>query len=187
MHVIDAVDVQTLDVGGRTFDGAAGSDAYDFDAAFRPLFLRAMRLAYRMLGDAAAAEDVAADAMVIAYARWDRVRELPHRDAWTLRVAGNLALKAARAASRRRALEEPSATIDQDPVLRIALVEALRSLPRRQRDVVVLRYLAGLNEPEVAAALGLSLGTVKTHARRALASLRSSLVDLREEFGHEDA
>jgi RNA polymerase sigma-70 factor (sigma-E family) len=187
MHVIEAVDVQTLDMGGRTFDVAAGTGADDFDEAFRPLFLRGMRLAYRMLGDAAAAEDVAADAMVIAYARWDRVRGLSHRDAWILRVVGNLALKAARSARRQRVFEEPSATPDQDPVLRIALVEALRALPRRQRDVVVLRYLAGLSEPEVAAALGVSLGTVKTHARRALASLRTSLVDIREEFGHADA
>jgi RNA polymerase sigma factor (sigma-70 family) len=60
-------------------------------------------------------------------------------------------------------------------VVRQTLVAALRLLPKRQREVVVLRYLVGLSEAEVAVALGLSLGTVKTHLRRGLARLRTTL------------
>jgi RNA polymerase sigma-70 factor (ECF subfamily) len=52
---------------------------------------------------------------------------------------------------------------------------ALRALPERQREVIVLRHLAGLSEPEVAEYLGISLGSVKTHMRRAKESLRGRL------------
>jgi RNA polymerase sigma factor (sigma-70 family) len=55
------------------------------------------------------------------------------------------------------------------------LVELLQALPKRQREVVALRYLADLSEAEVAAALGCSVGTVKQHASRGLASMRATL------------
>lgn len=157
-------------------------DGLDFELAFQDLFMRAMRLAYRMLGDAATAEDVAADTMVIAYARWDRVAALPHREGWILRTAAHLAIKA----SRKRPVElqhDATFTFEEDSAIRVALLQAMQKLSRRQRDVVVLRYLAGLSEPEVAASLGISLGSVKTHARRGLAALRKKLDDRTEGFG----
>ena len=58
---------------------------------------------------------------------------------------------------------------------RAELVEVLRSLSRRQREVVALRYLADLPEADVARALGCSIGTVKQHASRGLAALRVAL------------
>ena len=58
---------------------------------------------------------------------------------------------------------------------RVALASALAALPRRQRAVISLRYLSGMTEQEVAHVLGLSLGTVKTHARRGTESLRARL------------
>jgi RNA polymerase sigma factor (sigma-70 family) len=57
---------------------------------------------------------------------------------------------------------------------RIDLQRLLAQLPKRQRDVVVLRYLADLSEADVAAELGISIGTVKSHSHRALRSLRTS-------------
>jgi RNA polymerase sigma factor (sigma-70 family) len=57
-------------------------------------------------------------------------------------------------------------------VRRLALVAGLRRLSRRQREVLVLRYAVGLKEAEVAPILGLSPGTVSTHARRGFAALR---------------
>jgi len=60
-------------------------------------------------------------------------------------------------------------------VLRVALVHALRRLSSRQRDAIVLRYLADLPEHEVALALGISDGSVKTHLHRGLARLRTAL------------
>ena len=63
-----------------------------FEAAFDELFPRAVRLANRLLGDRAAAEDVAAEALARAYARWPKVGGLPYRDGWVLKVATNLAI-----------------------------------------------------------------------------------------------
>jgi RNA polymerase sigma-70 factor (sigma-E family) len=145
----------------------------DFEAAFDSLFPRAFRLARRMLGDDAAAEDVAAEALARAYARWPRVAGLPYRDAWVLRVAANLAVDEI----RRR---HPRGTVPQPPdpddlmTLRLALSAALRTLPRRQRQALALRYLAGLSDIEVAGALGISTGSVKTHLHRGRAALRST-------------
>lgn len=74
-----------------------------------------------------------------------------------------------------------------DPVDHVELVAALRSLPRRQREVVALRYLADLPEAEVAALLGCAPGTVKQHAHRGLAALRRSLAHLGPSAGASDA
>jgi RNA polymerase sigma factor (sigma-70 family) len=70
----------------------------------------------------------------------------------------------------------------EEVVLRQALAAALRRLPRRQREVVVLRYLVGLSETQVAETLDISYGTVKTHLRRGIAGLRKNMdQDLTEE------
>jgi RNA polymerase sigma factor (sigma-70 family) len=145
-----------------------------FDEAYGPLFRRAATLAYRLLGERAAAEDVAAEALARAYARWSRLEGLAYRDAWVLRVATNLAIDAAR--RRPRGLPIPNFGDRADAaVLRIALVAALRSLPRRQRQAVALRYLSGLPHDQVATALGISAGSASTHLRRGLAALRLRL------------
>ena len=60
-----------------------------FEAAFDELFPRAVRLASRILGDRAAGEDVAAEALARAYARWSKVGGLPYRDGWVLKVASS--------------------------------------------------------------------------------------------------
>ena len=145
-----------------------------FEAAFRELFVPAYRVARRILGDPCAAEDIAAEALSRAYANWPRVSQLSYRDAWVLRVATNLALNA----TRRRRLLFPGVEARRDDdaaTTRVALAGALQRLPARQREVVVLRHLAGLSEPEVAVRLGVSLGTVKTHLRRGHAALRGRL------------
>ena len=133
-----------------------------------------------MLGEPGAAEDVAAEAMVRTYARWDQVRGLPYRDAWVLRVTTNLALDALR---RRQPRHGPPLQdeFEDATAQRMTLTAALKQLPRRQREVVALRYLAGLSEHDVAAALGIGDGTVKTHVSRALHRLRETLTDNFEE------
>jgi RNA polymerase sigma factor (sigma-70 family) len=55
------------------------------------------------------------------------------------------------------------------------VMDALRRLPQRQREVLVLRYYADLSEADIAAALGISRGAVKSHASRAAATLRQTL------------
>src|SRR5205814_1364462 len=133
-----------------------------------------------IVGSTAAAEDVAAEALARAFARWPKVRDLPYRDAWVLRVASNLAIDAAR---RRRPHLDPTLPVDLEEAtaVRLALVAALHALPRRQREVIALRYLGGLTEVEIAASLEISLGSVKTHAHRGVASLRRRLGDTFEE------
>ena len=150
-----------------------------FEQAFDKMFTSAYRLAHRVLGEHAAAEDVAAEACARAYASWRRVGELSYREAWVLRVAANLAIDLVR---RKPRYANSSHRTDMEDViaLRITLAAALKKLPRRQREAVVLRHLGGLPEADVAELLGISSGSVKTHLSRGLAALRTRLGD---EFG----
>ncbi|HZT66194.1 MAG TPA: SigE family RNA polymerase sigma factor [Acidimicrobiales bacterium] len=160
-------------------DSSGGFDAFFF--AELPVVLR---LAQRMTGNATAAEDIAAEAFARAFARWDRVGRLDYRQAWVLKVASNLAIDLA----RRRRPVLPSRPAAPDPAgevaVRLTMVQALRSLPRGQREALVLRYLADLPEAEVAAALGVKQGTVKSHLHRAREAMRSRLGADLEEFGY---
>ena len=154
-----------------------------FEACFDDMFLRARRLAHRMLGDLSAAEDIAAEAMVRTFAKWNQVQDLPYRDAWVLRVTTNLALDRLR---RRQPRQVPPLQdeFEDAAAQRMTLAAALRQLPRRQREVIALRYLAGLSERDVGEALGIGGGTVKTHVSRALLRLREALADNFEEVSN---
>jgi RNA polymerase sigma-70 factor (sigma-E family) len=145
-----------------------------FEEAFDELYGRAFGLARRLLGDAAAAEDVAAEALARAYSHWTRLEGLPHRDGWVLRVTANLAIDHLRRKSP--AITPQQASGAEDAVaLRLALAAALALLPRRQRQAVSLRYLGDLSDSSVASALGISPGSVKTHVHRGLAALRATM------------
>jgi RNA polymerase sigma factor (sigma-70 family) len=140
------------------------------------LFALAYRVGFRMLGSRADAEDVAQETVARACARWPKVREYPH--AWVARVSANMAIDVIRRRRReRRSAVEPADRVAADAFVgeRVELVAALGRLPRRQREVVVLRYVADLGEAEVAQQLGCSVGTVKQHASRGLRSLRARL------------
>ncbi|HMJ78160.1 MAG TPA: sigma-70 family RNA polymerase sigma factor [Iamia sp.] len=152
-----------------------------FGDAFDDLSAVAHRVAYRLLGDRSEAEEVAQEALVRVYLRWRRVA--PYAEAWVARVATNLALDQHRRRSRQRrhaaAVAATPAGVADDPaaglVSHLELVEGLRRLPKRQREVVALRYLADISEAETALVLGCAPGTVKQHAHRGLAALRLSL------------
>ena len=146
----------------------------DFEQAYRRLFPRAATMAYRLLGDRTAAEDIAAEALARTYAHWRKVSGLPYRDGWVLKVATNLAIDAARRKKPELSHDE-AVDPSEAATLRLALVAALRSLPRRQRQAVVLRYLTGLREQDVARTLGVSASTASTHVQRGLAALRAHL------------
>lgn len=145
-----------------------------FEEAFDELFPRAVRLAYRLLGDRAAAEDIAAEALARTYARWRKVGPLPYRDGWVLRVTTNLAIDRLRRRSPE-ILAEPAGDFEEAVELRLALKAALLTLAPRQRQAITLRYLGGLSDREVAQALGISLGSVKTHIHRGMRGLRVRL------------
>ena len=134
-------------------------------------------MAFRILGDRPEAEDIAQEALARATLRWDKLHDRP--EGWVTRVASNLALDRYRRRRRRPPVQTgPLGIVDDRTVERSDLVTALRRLPRRQREVVVLRYLADFSEGDVARAWpGCSVGSVKTHASRGLSALRRQLGD----------
>jgi RNA polymerase sigma factor (sigma-70 family) len=151
-----------------------------FDGFFDRLLPRAVSLAQGLLNDRAAAEDAAVEALARAYVEWGRVALLSYRDAWVLRVTANVAYDQVRKAGRElSASASPPSPRDaiETATLRVTLVPALRKLSRRQRDAVLLSYIVGLTNEEVALALGCTVGTVKVHVHRGIARLRRELGD----------
>jgi RNA polymerase sigma factor (sigma-70 family) len=150
----------------------------EFEAVFDDLRMLAYRAAYRLLGQRSDAEDIAAETMVRVYARWPKVAG--HARPWAVTVAANLALDRGRRARtaevHRESLISPDAPLDPHLEQRLDLQAALRALPKRQREVIALRFLADWSTAETSAALGLDVGTVKSHTSRGLARLRTILV-----------
>ena len=145
-----------------------------FEAEFPHLLALALRVTTRLLRDRADAEDAAAEALARTARQWSRIGGLDHRDAWVQRVAANVAIDQLR--RRRHAPGVAEVVADPvDPLVgRLEVADLLRGLPARQREVLVLRYLLDLSTDEVAAALGISANSVKTHIARAAATLRRS-------------
>lgn len=141
------------------------------------LFPRAFRAARKLLPSDAAAEDVAAETLARAYARWRKLADAPWRAGWVVKVASNLAVDALRKDARLAPADasNEAATAEPDLADRVALSQALKRLPTRQREVLVLRYLGGCSEQEIAETLGIAPGSVKTHASRGLRSLEERL------------
>ncbi len=152
-----------------------------FDDRFPELLALAYRVAYRILGDRDEASDIAAETLARAYAAWPKLADAPYLEAWVVRVATNLALKAVRprggslASSLGIGGSRAHARHDRDVTDSLVLAGALRKLPKRQREAVVLCWLEGFTEVEVAGLLGLSPNTVKTHVQRGMAALRADL------------
>ena len=147
-----------------------------FEEAFEDLYTRAYGIAYQLLGRRSEAEDVAQETLARAFVRWRKIRS--YAEAWVVRVAGNLAIdtwRRLRRVDNHAAAERRGPTAPGPNELRIDLHRALDTLSRRQREVIVLRFLADLPEAEVAKALGCSIGSVKQHASRGLATLRTTM------------
>lgn len=143
-----------------------------FEDVFQELFVEAFHVANRILSNRNEAEDVAAETMARALDKWRSVGRMAARNGWVVRVSTNLAIDTAR---RRRFLTDAAAgdaPMHDDAEGRLALYELFRELPRRQRDVLTLRYLADMSEVDIASTLGISTGSVKRHASRALDRLR---------------
>jgi RNA polymerase sigma-70 factor (ECF subfamily) len=128
-------------------------------------------------------DDLAAEALARAYARWGQLSVADYRRAWVFRVVTNLALSA-HSTGRRHALSfrrwAPATEIVTRPeddlvVNREILRSAMRKLPARQREAVTLHYLADLPVAEVARTMGIGTESAKTHVERGIAALRSSL------------
>ncbi len=161
--------------GVTTTRGRTEADFVEFVAASRPTL---RRIAHLLVPDPGDAEDLLQEALVRALGAWHRVR--PGEEvAYVRRIMSNLAVDRWR---RRRPVVlggVPEQHAGRDDLVtvdhRSELVQGLAALTVRERAVVVLRYYADLSERQVADELGVSVGTVKSTASRALARLRGSM------------
>ncbi|WP_235547515.1 MULTISPECIES: SigE family RNA polymerase sigma factor [unclassified Nocardioides] len=168
--------------------------AWTADEALEQLYAahwrRLVRLSVLLVRDQGVAEEVVQDAFVAVHGRWDRLRDPERALAYLRQAVVNRSRSAlrhravvARHAERRTAsLVEPGA--DQAALVtdrRAAVLDGLRALPQRQREVLALRYYLDLSEAEIADTLGISRGAVKSHASRGAATLRTHLGTLLEE------
>lgn len=147
-----------------------------YTAHYRPL----VRVATLILRDVSEAEEVVQDAFVAMHGRWHRLRD-PDRAVGYLRQS---VVNACRSRLRHRAVELRHPPLPPPDVISaessaLAAIEresvraALAQLSERQRTAIVLRYYADLSEAQVAEAMGISAGSVKTHTSRAMSALRA--------------
>jgi RNA polymerase sigma-70 factor (ECF subfamily) len=165
--------VEVVVVGGET----VASVATDFDDFYRAELPRLVALARALCG-AAVADDVAQEAMLVAYRRWRQVSHLEHPEAWVRRTCSNLAVSQ----YRRKLVELRAVTRlashPLPPVLEPAddkFWAAVRGLPKRQAQVAALRYLYQLEVADIARTLEITEGSVKQHLSRARARLARDL------------
>ncbi|MGW2519544.1 SigE family RNA polymerase sigma factor [Streptomyces sp. NPDC001617] len=163
---------------GTVVDDAA---SVEFHAFFERHYTELSRLAHLLTGEADAADDLAADALLALWHRWDRVRAADHPVAYARGVVANLARTRIRSAVRERRRislfwsqrEEKAENPDIAGVVDVQ--EALRRLPFRKRACVVLRHAFDLSEKDTALALGVSVGTVKSQTSKGMAELQKIL------------
>lgn len=144
-----------------------------YEASWAPC----LRAVVASVGDRVLAEDLVAEAFARAWASWRRVRRHAAPRAWVVRTALNEGVSR----WRRRRFEwlganEDRRTLDPDEeTLDSALLEALRRLPVRQREVIALRVFLDLDTEATARHLGIAPGTVTAHLSRAVTALRREL------------
>jgi RNA polymerase sigma-70 factor (sigma-E family) len=158
-------------------DASTGSGAEAaVGALYRAQAVGLIRLAYLMLGDRAA-EDVVQDAFCCLYRRWERLAD----PGSALPYVRSSVLNGCRTALRRRALgrrvteyQPPSGSAEAAVLSREEreeVMRAVRQLPDRQREALVLRFYLELPEPEIARVMGIRPGTVRSATYRALKAL----------------
>ena len=162
----------------------AGPPEATFDVLFARHYPSLLRIAYAMLGTREGAEDAVQDAFVSLFRHWSRLRDPRAAESYVRSAVLNRCRSGIRSRirERSRAIDPalPLHIVGSDEVAGTredaALVgQALRQLPRRQREVVACRYLLELTVAETAELLGISDGSVKRHAHRGLHALHTVL------------
>jgi RNA polymerase sigma-70 factor, ECF subfamily len=176
----DGAAVDELGARGRLFRrrlDAAVVPVPTFEEFYLREYPAVMALAYALSGNRWAAEDLAQEAFLAAHRNWDRIAGFEQPGAWVRRVVANQSVSAVRRriaeakALGRYALRQVPTAGDL-PAESADFWRAVRSLPRRQAQVVALHYLEDRAIADVAHILGMAPGTVKKHlhhGRRALA------------------
>jgi len=149
-----------------------------YDTQYRPL----VRMSAMLLGDTGAAEEVVQEAFIAVHAAWRRLRDVDKAVYYLRRAVLNRSRSILRhriVVDRHMPVREPDMPSAEQGAItqleRSAVIEALRSLPARQREALVLKFYLGLSEEEVAAAMKISTGAVKSHTSRGKAALRTAL------------
>lgn len=149
-----------------------------FEAFYRSSSRRVLGHVYLSTGDLAASEDAVAEAFARAWQRWPAVSRADSPEAWVRTVAHRVAISQWRklrnrlVAQRRAQQDDPLPGLGPDHV---ALVAALRELPARQRQAVVLHHLADRSVADVADELDVAVGTVKAWLSRGRTAMREHL------------
>jgi RNA polymerase sigma-70 factor (sigma-E family) len=172
-----------MDVGVTDPAERSGQEAGElsFDAWVEDRVVALLRFAYLVTGSRHAAEDAVQAALTNACERWSRVRRTTDPDAYVRRMVVNAHVSAWRRSGRRelavaevrgsRHADDPAEALARDD----AVWRVCHGLPRQQRAAVVLRYYEDLEYDEIAAVLGCTAGTARSHVHRALAALRAEL------------
>jgi len=167
-------------VSADPHDRASADEAVE--ALYAAHWVGLVRLAALLLRDQRAAEDVTQDAFIALHHHWGRLRDPDRALAYLRRSVVN----GCRSAHRRSAVadrhrpEPLSDTASAEAAVlaverRATVLAAVAALPRRQREVLVLRHWLDLSEADIAATLGISRGSVKSHSSRGIAALRTTL------------
>jgi RNA polymerase sigma factor (sigma-70 family) len=151
------------------------ADKTGFDDFFQSSWEPCLKAVLVSTGDVRLAEDQVAEAFARAWASWSTVSRHPAPRAWVVRTALNAGATWWRGRRRESPLETYDVRAADEPVrgLDAALLQALRQLSARQREVVVLRILLDLDIESTARHLGIAPGTVRAHLSRAVAALRA--------------
>ena len=171
-------EVRFAGMGTVTSADAAQAPGRAVPALYKAHAVSLIRLAYIMLGDRPAAEDVVQEAFLGLYKRWSHLRDTTSAPGYLRASVLNGCRVALRSRTRR---DDPTATneLPWESAEATALVgeehrhllQAIRALPPRQREALVLRYYLDLSEEETARSMGIRRGTVKSATSRALAAL----------------
>lgn len=167
---------QALAVNGTDRE-AAGALSALYAARYRPL----VQLAALLVGDMATAEEVVQDSFIAMHANWLRLENIDKAAAYLRQCVLNRSrsvLRHRKVVDRNTPRQVPAPSAEEGAIQRFersAVVAALQCLSPRQRQALVLRYYADLSEGQIASAMGISRGAVKSHIFRAMAVLRNVL------------
>ncbi len=175
----------TLVTAGPSWAAAGPAADQAMVRLYRRNFTALVRLATLVVRDTATAEEVVQDAFINMHRGWHRLRDEDNALAYLRQAVVNRA----RSVLRHRVIVErnaPKALPDlpsaEDGAIsmfeRSAVIAALRDLPGRQREALILRYYADLSEAEIAATMGISKGSVKSHTARGMTALRAALENI---------
>jgi len=157
-----------------------------FEAFYRRELPSLVALARALAARSDVADDVAQEAMLVAYRRWEEVSALDNPRAWVRRVCANQAVSEyrrlryeartrLRLLARRNDIVQPAS--DEDPIW-----DLVRRLPRRQAQSLALLYIADLSIADIADILGCSVGAVKVHLSRGRHALAVAIGDEQEDL-----